>query len=182
MPSSNPKVTLKALLEGSTPGKIQACLLKSLDEASITEQEALLALLAPLNLHAGIALHCVRCHDTYTENKNHSNACRIKHGSHGDAERTETGDDAMTTTLACCGISFDSEEEPPTKYCFMAPHTTDVADVIYYDEADDIDDLDGVNENVISCKSLGCSRNRKRKAVKDGGATTSKNGSSKKQK
>lgn len=129
-------------------------------------------LLAPLTTDASVRLHCVRCHGTYTENENHPSACKIEQDDEGESERTEVGNDAMTTTLTCCGISFDSEEGPDTKYCIMASHTTNLFDVVYYDEIDDRDDVDGVNQNVVSCKSQGCSI--KRKAAKKGGA---KNGS-----
>jgi hypothetical protein len=73
----------------------------------------------------------------------------------------------MTTTLSCCGASFDSEEGPDTEYCLMAPHTTNLDDVTYYDMLGDSDDDDEVNHNVVSCESRGCSK--KRKATKKGG-------------
>ena len=172
MSSSNPKstkATLQALLKSSTPGKIQTCLLKSLNAASTEEREVLSVLLAPLTADAGVSLHCVRCHSTYTENKNHPSACKINHNDEGDSERTEIGYEDMTTTVACCGASFDSEEGPDTEYCFEAPHTTDVDAVLYYDKVDDDDDFDGVNQNVVSCESRRCFSTvtkQKRKAVR----------------
>jgi hypothetical protein len=168
MPSSTPKPlvsNLQTLLKSSTSRKVHECLLQTITTASVAEQEALSALLAPLAADAGLKKHCVRCHVTYTENKNHSTACKIEHGE-GDGERTEVGDDAITMTLYCCGATFDSEDQPDQEFCILALHTTNVDDVVYYDSDDDAGE-EWVNQNVVSCKSRGCSK--KRKAAKEGG-------------
>lgn len=168
MSSSNPtsiQATLQTLLKSSTSQKIQACLLQSLENASVAEQETLSVLLAPLTAEAGVSRHCVRCHHAYTENENHSHACKIKHNDEGDSERTEIGYEDMTTTLSCCGAVFDSEDGPDTEYCILAQHTTNSDDVVYYEDGNEGDD--GVNEHVVSCESRGCSK--KRKAAKKGG-------------
>ena len=148
MPST-PKSTLQTLLKSSASSKLHECLLDALETASDTELEVLAALLAPLSAHAGVKKHCVRCHLTYTENKNHSSACKIKHNDEGETDY-DIGCDEGITTLNCCGISFGSEDEPDTTICFSAPHTTDVDDVLYYESAND--DEDDVNTNVIRCE------------------------------
>lgn len=149
---------LRTLLKSSTSTKVLACLLEALETAPDTELEALAALLAPLSAQADVKKHCVRCHITYTENKNHSSACQIKHNDEGET-------DEGITTLNCCGISFNAEYGPAPGFCISARHTTDMDDVLYYESAND--DEDNVNTNVISCEAKGCSK--KRKAVKKGG-------------
>jgi hypothetical protein len=157
--------TLQTLLKSSTSTKIRDCLLQSLKTASAAEQEALAALLASLSAEAALKKHCVRCHATYTENKNNPTACKIEHGD-GDGERTEVGDDAITMTLFCCGITYDSEDQPDPEFCIVAPHTTNVDDVVYFEDDDGYDE-EGVNPNVVSCETHGCSK--KRKAAKKSG-------------
>ena len=173
-----PKSTLsmlRTLIKSSTSTKVHGCLLEAIETASDTELEALVALLAPLSAQAGVKKHCVRCHITYTENKNHSSACKIQHNDEGETEY-EVGTDEGITTLNCCGVSFNAEFEPAPGFCISAPHTTDVDDVLYYESAND--DEYRVNTNLIRCETNGCSK--KRKAVKKGG---NKGGSaSKKQK
>ena len=176
MPST-PKSTLRTLLKSSASNKLQECLLDTLETASDTELEALAALLAPLSVQARVKKHCVRCHLTYTENKNHSSACEIEHNDEGETEYERGYDDGITT-LACCGTSFDAEYEPDTKICISAPHTTDEDGILYYESAND--DEYNVNTNVVRCEVKGCSSSKKRKATKKGG---NKGGSaSKKQK
>ena len=178
MPST-PKSTLQTLLKSSASSKLHECLLKALETASDTELEVLTALLAPLSAQAGAKKHCVRCHLTYTENKNHATACEIKHNDEGETDFEIGYDEGITGTLNCCGTSFHSENEPDTNICFSAPHTTDVDDVLYYESAND--DEEDVNTNVIRCEVNGCSK--KRKAVKKGGNKGGSAGSStKKQK
>lgn len=171
--SSTPKSTLRTLLKSSATSKLQECLLDTLETASDTELEVLAALLAPLSTQAGVKKHCVRCHLTYTENKNHSSACNIKHNDEGDTE-FETGDDVGITTLSCCGISFDSEDKPDTEICISAHHTTNEDDVLYYESAND--DEDDINTNVVRCEVYGCSKKRKivKKVGKKGGSASKK--------
>ena len=161
---SNPKSTLQTLLKSSASSKLHECLPEALETASDTELDVLASLLAPLSAQAGLKKHCVRCHLTYTENKNHSSSCKIKHNDEGDTE-IEIGTDEGITTLNCCGTSFHSEEAPDSKICFSAYHTTDVDDVLYYESANDGED--DVNTSVIRCEVNGCSK--KRKAAKKGG-------------
>jgi hypothetical protein len=40
---------------------------------------------------------------------------------------------------SCCGISYNMEDGPLTKYCIVAEHMTVPEDVVYYDEEDDGD-------------------------------------------
>jgi hypothetical protein len=138
MPSTA-KSTLQTLLQTSAPGQIQDSLLDTIKTASDIEVEALGALLAPLAAKARTKKHCVRCHLIYNENKNHSSACKVEHNDYGETEY-ETGNDVGITTLDCCGTSFGSEDEPDTKICFSAPHTTDV---LYYETENE--DKDGLN-------------------------------------
>lgn len=174
MPST-PKSTLQTLLKSSDSNKLQECLLDSLETASDTELEVLAALLAPLSTQARVKKHCVRCHLTYTENKNHSSACEIEHNDDRDNTVFEPGYDVGITTLTCCGTSFDAEDEPDTKICISAYHTTDEDDVLYYESANDGED--DINTNVVRCEVYGCFK--KRKVVKKGG---NKGGSASKKK
>ncbi|KDR74895.1 hypothetical protein GALMADRAFT_249809 [Galerina marginata CBS 339.88] len=153
------KTTLKSLLSGSTGENIQACLIKSLTKATPEELKGLSTLLAPLSVQAGDKKHCVRCHVEYSDNENHQKACKIEHNKEGDYEQTNIGSDemTMTMTLYCCGIEFDSDDSPPTRFCIVEAHTTDLGEVMYYDDATE----DGDNENVISCAKAGCSKKRK---------------------
>ncbi|KIM43975.1 hypothetical protein M413DRAFT_25475 [Hebeloma cylindrosporum] len=171
--SPTPKSTLQTLLKSSTGTKVQACLLESLGTASDSQIEALVELLAPLSAQAGVKMHCVRCHLTYTENKNHSSACKNKHDDEGNTEY-ETGNDEGITTLNCCGTSFDSEDSPDTEFCFTAPHTTAEDDVLYYESGNE--DEDGVNTNVIRCAVNGCAKKRKvaKKVGNKGGSASKK--------
>ncbi|RDB24202.1 hypothetical protein Hypma_008650 [Hypsizygus marmoreus] len=156
---ATPYAALETLLKGSTPEKIQSCLLQSMKKASIQDIDTLSALLAPLASQADTTEHCVRCHAEYTENTNHPKACKIEHGE-GDGERTRIGDDAITMTLDCCGIQFDSEEEPPTPFCILARHTINPDQVVYYDG-----DKGEGNEHVVTCEEFGCKKKRKKAAT-----------------
>lgn len=115
--------------------------------ASLTQIDTLLVLVQPLASAASTKLHCVRCHKSFFEHTNNSTACRILHHDYGDGERTEIGDDAITITVSCCGIEYDSEEGPDTKDCIVAEHTTLPEEVVYYDEDED----DGGNRFVVTC-------------------------------
>ena len=171
--SSTQKSTLQTLLKSSAPSKIRASLLDALKTASDTELEVLAVLLAPLSTQASAEKHCLRCHLTYTENKNHSGACKIKHNDEGETS-FEIGEDTGITTLSCCGISFDSEDTPDTEICFSTRHTTDEEDVLYY--GTDNEDEDDINTNVVKCKVKGCFKKRKatKKAGNKGGSASKK--------
>ena len=150
---------LQTLLKTSTPEKLQKCLLDNIPEASAAHIDALLALVQPLASAASTKLHCVRCHKLFFEHTNNPDACRIPHDGRADGDRTETGDDAVTMTEACCGISYDMEDGPESKYCIVTEHTTVPEEVDYYnEEADDGED----NQLVVTCAEKGC---KKRKAA-----------------
>jgi len=157
-PAKSTLSKLRTLLKSSTSTKVHDCLLDTLETASDTELEALAALLAPLSTQSSSKKHCVRCHLAYTENTNHSAACKIKHSDDEGETEYETGTDTGITTLYCCGFSFDAEHEREPEFCISASHTTNVDDVHYYE-------LDGdeytVNTNVVRCEVNGCSKKRK---------------------
>jgi len=99
------------------------------------------------------------CHKSFFEHANNPKACRILHDGRADGEWTETGDDAITMTESCCGISYNMEDGPPSKYCIVVEHTTVPEEVDYYDEEED----DGEsNQLVVTCATEGC---KKRKAT-----------------
>ncbi|KDR74902.1 hypothetical protein GALMADRAFT_280214, partial [Galerina marginata CBS 339.88] len=138
---------LASVLRNSTTGKIQACLLGSLTKASPEQLKALFSMLAPLLSQARVIKHCVRCHLEYSENENHKTACEIDHNEFGESERTVIGYEDMTTTLSCCGISFEENNGRPRRSCILALHTTNPEKVKYYVENDEDDEDDENNEN-----------------------------------
>src|SRR5882762_157022 len=70
---------LQTLLKVSTAERLQKCLLDNIPEASVTQVDALLALMQPLASAASTKLHCVRCHKSFFEHANNPKACRIPH-------------------------------------------------------------------------------------------------------
>ncbi|KDR74892.1 hypothetical protein GALMADRAFT_269097 [Galerina marginata CBS 339.88] len=149
--SSDMRTALTSVFLNSTTGKIQACLLESLTKASPAQLKALSSIFAPLLSQARVIKHCVRCHQEYSENENNKTACEIEHNEFGEYERTMIGYEEMTTTLLCCGISFEEDDGHPGTSCILAFHTTYPEEVEYYDEDD------GTNENVVTCSEAGCS-------------------------
>jgi hypothetical protein len=156
---------LQTLLKVSTAERLQKCLLDNIPEASVTQVDALLALMQPLASAASTKLHCVRCHKSFFEHANNPKSCRIPHDGRADGERTETGDDAVTMTESCCDISYDMEDGPPTKYCIVAEHTIVPEDVVYYDEEED--DGEG-NQLVVTCATKGCKKRKVTSAAGQG--------------
>jgi hypothetical protein len=55
---------------------------------------------------------------------------------------------------------FDDDEGHPGGFCYARAHTTDPAEVDYYDEYSG----EG-NKNVCTCDEKGCSKKKKRKVV-----------------
>ncbi|KDR74896.1 hypothetical protein GALMADRAFT_1334411 [Galerina marginata CBS 339.88] len=148
---------------GSTTGKIQTCLIEYLTKASPAQLETLLSVFSPLLSQARTIKHCLRCHQEYSDNENHKAACKIEHNEDGESERTMIGYEDMTTTLLCCGISFEDKDGHPGTSCIVAFHTTNLEDVEYYcDEDDEHEDNNGnngnkgTNENVITCLKAEC--------------------------
>jgi len=151
---------LQTLLKASTAERLQKCLLDNIPAASAAQIDALLALVQPLASAASTKLHCVRCHKSFFEHANNPKACRIPHDGRADGERTEIGDDAVTMTEYCCGISYDMDDGPPSEDCVVTEHTTVPEEVDYYDEEEDDDE--GSNQLVVTCATKGC---KKRKAT-----------------
>lgn len=160
-PNTNSRAAILKLIESTAPNQLQKALVAAVPNTSESQLKMLSEVLAPLAKTASVKKHCVRCHKTFLENQNHPKACTIEHAE-GDCERTRTGDDAMTVTLYCCGLKYDSDDNPPTKFCIAAPHTIEPSEVEYYDEDEDGDSVG--NENVVTCEENGCAI-KKRKAV-----------------
>jgi len=100
-----------------------------------------------------VELHCVRCHKSFLEHKNHSKACAIPHNEDAESfgELVFHDDDTVTITLQCCLLEYDQETSPP-EVCIVAAHTTKVAEVVYYDEYNETG-----NMNIVRC-GKGCFR------------------------
>ncbi|KAF8600400.1 hypothetical protein BDV93DRAFT_510868 [Ceratobasidium sp. AG-I] len=149
--------------ESHTPNLVHA-LNESLDTATPEEIQILKHLLEPLVTAATSPLHCVRCHQTYLESKNHDKACVIEHEELEYDHKGYKG--AMIYKATCCSQEYEYELSTPFPPCYVAAHTIDPLEVRYYEEADDsedeneeADDDDGDyprNKNVRTCAQMQC--------------------------
>lgn len=128
-------------------------------------------MLSPVTKAASIQKHCVRCHDTFYENQNHSAACNINHNEYANTDRAETGDDALESVLACCYLTYNPEEDSfdGKPGCIVEAHTTNPKDVAYFDG-----DQEEGNENVITCAERGCIQAKRRGALTNEGQKAAK--------
>ncbi|KZP15148.1 hypothetical protein FIBSPDRAFT_935384 [Athelia psychrophila] len=155
---------LKSLLETSSSRNVQRALIAALTNSTDEQVKALSDMLSSVAKAASTQKHCVRCHDPFFENQNHPKACTIKHNSEADADRAEIGSDTMVAELACCGYTYNPEEENPSnKPCIFAAHTSNPEDVDYFDG----DQGEG-NENVITCGEKGCTKKKRKGASTSG--------------
>jgi hypothetical protein len=106
------RVALQSLLKSTAPTTLQKALLEALPRMTAAQFNALSDILSPLAATASVAKHCMRCHKTFYENRNHAKACAIKHSEAEEGERARIGDDAILFTLSCCDESFEDDEGP----------------------------------------------------------------------
>jgi hypothetical protein len=82
-------------------------------------------------------LHCVRCHEDYTDIENGDRSCRVPH----DDESAEVGwaghkrgDSDYETYYGCCGktVEGDGDLGPPDGWCYEGMHTVSQLKSIAY--------------------------------------------------
>jgi hypothetical protein len=73
-------------------------------------------------------LHCVRCHEDYTDIENEDRSCRVPHDD--DSAEVEwagykRGDSDYETYYGCCGKTVEGEGDlgPPDGWCYEGMHT-----------------------------------------------------------
>ena len=73
-------------------------------------------------------LHCVRCHEDYTDVENDDRSCRVPHDD--DSAEVEwagykRGDSDYETHYSCCGKTVEGEGDlgPPDGWCYEGMHT-----------------------------------------------------------
>ncbi|KAG8712053.1 hypothetical protein FRC08_015095 [Ceratobasidium sp. 394] len=146
------KEALRNRLSKCQPNKIGVTLLDSVQTATPAELRVIQSLLAPLLESKTVPLHCVRCHNQYTEPANHSSACNIEHMEPSTSKRGYN----YTHTFPCCDTEVESDfyddyGDSAEIYCFTGPHTTDKEEVEYYDAISG-----GGNELIVECEEMGC--------------------------
>ncbi|KAG9099440.1 hypothetical protein FS749_001247 [Ceratobasidium sp. UAMH 11750] len=149
--SSLSKEDLRDRLSKCPPKNIAQALLESVNTATLSELRALQSLLGPLLENANVPLHCVRCHQQYTEPTNDRYACNIEH-----MEPSRRGYRKRKVTYPCCDREVRMEircyyADDVGEYCFSGPHTTDPNEVDYHSP-----DLQMGNDNVLTCEDMGC--------------------------
>jgi hypothetical protein len=82
-------------------------------------------------------LHCVRCHDDYTDIENGDRSCRVPHDD--DSAEVEwvghkRGDSDYETYYGCCGKTVEGEGDlgPPDGWCYEGMHTVSQVKSIAY--------------------------------------------------
>ncbi|KAI0249985.1 hypothetical protein BJV78DRAFT_1223327 [Lactifluus subvellereus] len=106
-------------------------------------------------------LHCVRCHDDYTEVENNDRSCRVPHDDDSaDVEwvgRTRCGSD-YETYYGCCGQTVEGEGDlgPPNGWCYEGMHTTDTKRARFRADSTPAEDM------LTSCLELNCHNVRAR--------------------
>lgn len=138
----------RSLIESTSPANIQKASLPVVANAQ----------LMPPSMGETISdseeLHCVRCHVSFQESKNHPKACTFCHNEAAEytADRVLQDDGTVTVKLQCCQVEYDEETSPP-ELCVEAPHTTNCDEVLYGDEYDGTGNMD-----VAQCAWKGCFR------------------------
>ena len=150
--------------QSHTPNLIRT-LNKSLDTVTPEEIQTLRHLLEPLVTAETSPLHCVRCHETYLESRNHKKACVV---AHEELEYDHKGyKGVMIYKAPCCSSEYEYRLSRPFPPCYVASHTTNPSEVRYYvgsdnsedeDERDDNEDDEPYprNKNVRTCAKKQC--------------------------
>ncbi|KAN0126481.1 hypothetical protein V8E52_000121 [Russula decolorans] len=106
-------------------------------------------------------LHCVRCHDDYTDIENGDRSCRVPHDD--DSAEVEyighkRGDSDYETYYGCCGKTVEGEGDlgPPDGWCYEGMHTTDTKRARFRADSTNADD------KLDSCLRLNCHNIRAR--------------------
>ncbi|KAI0265477.1 hypothetical protein BGY98DRAFT_552002 [Russula aff. rugulosa BPL654] len=106
-------------------------------------------------------LHCVRCHDDYTDIENGDRSCRVPHDD--DSAEVEfaghkRGNSDYETYYHCCGKTVEGEGDlgPPDGWCYEGMHTTDAKRARFRSDSTNADD------KLDSCFELNCHNIRAR--------------------
>lgn len=101
-------------------------------------------------------LHCVRCHNDFTDIENTDHSCQVPHDDESAAvqyrAKTKTTLGGHETFYACCGQTVEGEGElgPPDGWCYEGRHTVDVKRARWRDDSTIHDD------KLISCAKKRC--------------------------
>ncbi|KAG9106891.1 hypothetical protein FRC07_008723 [Ceratobasidium sp. 392] len=174
---------LKRALRGCNSRVFVQALADSLDDARSETIQTFATTLLPLAKPDTTPRHCVRCHRTYTEPTNTIKSCSIictepERTNLPDQESDRPWDDCMWQ-FPCCGQLATNDEVVNGEWegvegfefdvCFTAKHTTDptLVKYCYLDEDEQGDEIDysGMNENVRTCKAMGCGKKRMREGL-----------------
>ena len=127
MPAVPPTPEALHSLVTSIPAKtLHAYLLDNIPAAPPETLAALASFFATLSPPP--LLHCVRCHEDYTDIENSDRSCRVPHDD--DSAEVEwaghkRGDSDYETYYGCCGKTVEGEGDlgPPDGWCYEGLHT-----------------------------------------------------------
>ena len=142
--------TVKILLSRTEDAEILECFSDAATLLTETQNAQLLKIFRKLGLESAVEeaeglllepkedVHCVRCHQAYTEHGNGKDACRITHENWNlddwEMERRPNGKrwggEWVWVCDVCDGEVSHNDPHPPD-ICFKGPHTTDVMEVQY---------------------------------------------------
>ncbi|KAG8739223.1 hypothetical protein FRC10_005880 [Ceratobasidium sp. 414] len=149
---------------------------ESLDQASMDTIQMVKELVTPILLDGNTDnRHCVRCHESYTEQDNHGTACIIQCSGKLHAFALKTTPKQSYYMAECCGRVFKVVDgwNYTNLVCIEERHTDDPDVVKYFDpnrgqKAEDVKSKDGKpkdavplesnNPNVLACAVKGCGK------------------------
>ncbi|KAF8601613.1 hypothetical protein BDV93DRAFT_607952 [Ceratobasidium sp. AG-I] len=149
---------LQRILRNCHAPKLAETLSTALNGTTLGNIEALKDLMSPLIQAAANPKHCVRCHKTYDDSQNYSEACVILcYEPDHSTGHLPNGDGY--TEFECCGKGkLDKDIVTDGEICSKTSHTEDSQQVEYYNsdepgsEDDEDDELcyDGTNPNIVT--------------------------------
>lgn len=136
--SANDISLLRRVFSESHTAKVIRTLNERLDTVTPEDIQALKRIVEPLITAATSPLHCVRCHKTYLESKNHKKACVIEHEEPEYDHKGWKG--VMIYKAPCCFEEYEYDLFTSFPPCYVAAYTTNPLDVRYYEGNDDSDE------------------------------------------
>ncbi|KAF8601612.1 hypothetical protein BDV93DRAFT_607951 [Ceratobasidium sp. AG-I] len=160
--TSTDRKALKDVLKHCHGPTLAETLLSTLDDASPADVQALKDLMAPLIYAVAHPKHCLRCHESYDNSRNHPKACVVECNVPDDfVGRTRDGEGYME--FPCCGkeVTESDLDEGGYDVCYKDYHTDDPKEVEYYirygrGQTHDSAYMGPNNSNVIPCGEKGC--------------------------
>jgi hypothetical protein len=144
------KGEIQNLLLWSNSRTVATTLSSALDNSSEAKLRVIQKLLSKLIDDSKKELHCVRCHETFTKNRNSHNSCEIEHEFDEARDRIYRHWEGWTTVMNCCGHEVENDNFPDG-FCSVSAHTTHASQVGYYDPKEGTG-----NSGIVPCSVKGC--------------------------